>query len=67
MKAQNKQRRAILAATTAAMPLTRAEKDAGAPPARNGKGKAPANSGKRGRNPLTVEEEGEEVEVEEDS
>ena len=71
MKAQNKQRRNILsgtlAATTAAMPLTRAEKDAAALAGQYGKGKAPANIGKRGRKEEPVEEEGEEEEVEEDS
>ena len=71
MKAQNKQRRNILsgtlAATTAAMPLTRAEKDAAALAGQYGKGKAPANIGKRGRKEEPVEEEGEEEEVEEDA
>ena len=71
MKAQNKQRRNILsgtlAATTAAMPLTRAEKDAAALAGQYGKGKAPAKIGKRGRKEEPVEEEGEEEEVEEDS
>ena len=69
MKAQNKQRRNILsgtlAATTAAMPLTRAEKDAAALAGQYGKGKAPANIGKRGRKEEPVEEEVEEDSVEE--